>query len=84
MRQTLRAAGLALRDDATADAKLAELRAMYEPYVNSLACYLLMPLPPWIVREERADNWRTSAWGRISAGIEPPALEAERDEEHIW
>lgn len=45
--------------------RLAELRAMYEPYVCALSEMLLMPLPPWIVHEETIDNWKTSAWGRI-------------------
>lgn len=84
LRRTLAAAGLPLRDDPAADAKLAELREMYEPYVNSLSCYLLMPLPPWIVETERVDNWRTSAWGKISAGIRPPAPAEKSDEEHLW
>jgi hypothetical protein len=54
-----------LRDGAEAEAKLAELRAMYEPYVCALSEMLLMPLPPWIVGSEAIDNWKTSAWGRI-------------------
>ena len=84
LRRTLRSSGLTLRDDAEADARLSSLRAMYEPYVNSLSCYLLMTLPPWIVDVEKVDNWRTSAWGRISSGLEPPAQTEEQDEEHIW
>jgi hypothetical protein len=54
-----------LRDGAGAEEKLAELRAMYEPYVCALSDLLLMPLPPWIVGENAIDNWKTSAWGRI-------------------
>ncbi|HEV7798843.1 MAG TPA: potassium channel family protein [Pyrinomonadaceae bacterium] len=54
-----------LRDGAEAEAKLAELRLMYEPYVCALSELLLMPLPPWIVGSEAIDNWKTSAWGRI-------------------
>ena len=54
-----------LRDGAEAEAKLAELRAMYEPYVCALSEMLMMPLPPWIVGSETIDNWKTSAWGRI-------------------
>jgi Ion channel len=42
--------------------KLRELRAMYEPYVNALAHYLLMPLPAWTADGSRDDNWRSSAW----------------------
>lgn len=54
-----------LRDGAEAEAKLAELRAMYEPYVCALSEMLMMPLPPWVVASETVDNWKTSAWGRI-------------------
>jgi predicted membrane protein len=54
-----------LRDGPEAEAKLAELRLMYEPYVCALSELLLMPLPPWIVGSEAIDNWKTSAWGRI-------------------
>jgi hypothetical protein len=85
MRQTLSKVGVEFCDFGGSREKLAELRAMYEPYVNALSCYLLMPLPPWIVRAEAADNWRTSAWGKISAGIEAPAAEvAPPDKEHVW
>lgn len=48
-----------------AEGKLAELRAMYEPYVSALSELLLMPLPPWILGADAIDNWKTSAWGRI-------------------
>ena len=64
LRAVLSAASIPLRGGAEADKKLAELRAMYEPYVNSLSDYLMMPLPPWILSTTAADNWRTSAWER--------------------
>jgi hypothetical protein len=54
-----------LEDGEEAEAKLAELRLMYEPYVSALSELLLMPLPPWILGEDAIDNWKTSAWGRI-------------------
>ena len=47
------------------EARLAELRHMYEPYVIALARYLTLPLPPWIRERERPDNWQTSAWDRV-------------------
>ncbi|HEX8774703.1 MAG TPA: potassium channel family protein [Pyrinomonadaceae bacterium] len=64
LRGVLAAANIGLRDGADADRQLAELRMMYEPYVNSLSKYLLMPLPSWIPARTTADNWRTSAWER--------------------
>jgi hypothetical protein len=42
--------------------RLAKLRRMYEPYVQSLAAYLRMPLPPWMPAATRKDNWETTAW----------------------
>lgn len=57
----LGARGLDLVAAAALDASLAELRAMYEPYVVALADYLLIAVPPWR-RPSATDNWRTSAW----------------------
>jgi len=42
--------------------KLASLRLMYKPYVNSLAQFLLMPLPYWLPSPDLTDDWQTSAW----------------------
>jgi hypothetical protein len=64
VRETLTAAGLQPRDGTEVDRKLAELRKMYEPYVNSLAQHLFMTLPPWIHPGNAMDNWQTSAWER--------------------
>jgi len=66
LRATLTGAGLLLRDDNASLAKLARLRAMYEPYLHALSRYLYIEVPPWILATEITDNWRTSAWGRIS------------------
>lgn len=65
IREILAKNNIHLRDGAEAEQKLAELRAMYEPYVCALSEMLLMPLPPWIVGADAIDNWKTSAWGRI-------------------
>jgi len=66
LRETLTSAGLRIRSGPAEDKKLAELRAMYEPYVFALADFLAINLPPWIHTKAVADNWRTTAWGRIS------------------
>jgi hypothetical protein len=66
LRATLTAAGFMLRDDKASLTKLAKLRAMYEPYLHALSRYLYIEVPPWILATEITDNWRTSAWGRIS------------------
>jgi hypothetical protein len=80
LRETLRQAGLSLQGGAAADARLTELRGLYEPFVHALAVFLLIDLPP--VNPERApvDNWQTSAWMRRAAGIgELPAVDPRDD-----
>ncbi|HEY8490343.1 MAG TPA: potassium channel family protein [Dehalococcoidia bacterium] len=64
----LAGAGVPLDPDDVVAARLAELRALYEPYVNALANYLLMPLPPWFPPADALDAWQTSAWER---GLKP-------------
>jgi hypothetical protein len=53
---------------AEADQKLAELRRMYEPYVNALATHLNQTLPSWVPDKKSKDNWQTTAWAQI-AGV---------------
>jgi hypothetical protein len=50
------------------DKKLIELRKMYEPYLNGMSARLLMPLPTWGVGQKFVENWKRTAWGRISSG----------------
>jgi hypothetical protein len=50
------------------DKKLLQLREMYEPYLNGLSKRLLMPLPSWGVGSTFVENWKRSAWGKISSG----------------
>ena len=76
LRSALARSGLLLRDGAEADEKLRLLRRMYEPYVNGLACHLLIPLPPWLHAREHADNWQTSAFER-GAQTAPAAAPVE-------
>ena len=54
-----------VRSDASADAKLAELRRLYEPYVSALGQRFLLPVPAWSPESEKLDNWRTSAWEKM-------------------
>jgi len=62
VRTTLEAAGLSLTSGEAADARLVELRQMYEPYVSALSRHLLMTLPPWIPPADVPDAWQTTAW----------------------
>jgi Ion channel len=66
MYAVLTQAGFHVRDELQSCEKLTKLRAMYEPFVGALARYLYMDVPPWILSKEITDNWKTSAWGRIS------------------
>jgi hypothetical protein len=66
LRSQLETTGFQVRERQAAERKLSELRKMYEPYLHVLSLYLYMPVPPWILAKEVTDNWRTSAWGRIS------------------
>jgi hypothetical protein len=66
-------AGVPLREGPEADAILAHLRQMYEPFVGALADWLLMPLPPWLPPPGATDVWKVTAWG-------PAAWSAEYDE----
>lgn len=67
LRAVLSQAGIKLRDTPASREKLRHLREMYEPYLHALAAHLFIQLPPWILAKEISDNWKTSAWGRISA-----------------
>jgi voltage-gated potassium channel Kch len=78
LRALLAQSGIVLRTGADADEKLRSLRKLYEPYVNGLACHLLIPLPPWLPAASRSDNWQTSAYERGPRGAEAsPAAPAE-------
>jgi len=66
LRASLDKCGYQLREDDVSTEKLHELRRMYEPYLHALARYLFVSLPPWILEKKITDNWKTSAWGKIS------------------
>jgi hypothetical protein len=69
LRERLRTAGLVLADGAAVDAKLAELRKLYEPFVNALAHQLLFRLPPIVPEKPPVDNWQSTAWTARAPGI---------------
>ena len=51
------------------EARLAELRALYEPYMEGLADYLLLALPSWVPALGRFDDWQTTADGVTAPSI---------------
>jgi hypothetical protein len=57
----LRQAGYRLQGGEDCLAKFSSMRAMYEPYVNALSVFLLMPLPDWSPPEGSRDNWHAMA-----------------------
>jgi hypothetical protein len=65
LRQSLDAAGLRLRNDETGQDKLVRLRAMYEPYVFSIAQNLMLTLPEWKHSAKLRDNWQAGPWDRM-------------------
>lgn len=64
LRKTLAAAGMRLRDDDEADAKLLKMRSLYEPYCDALARRLLLSIPAWMRDETKKDNWQSGPWDR--------------------
>ncbi len=58
LRAALREMGFALPEGRAVDDKLHRLRQMYEPYLNALGSFLLMPLPAWLPSERVHDNWQ--------------------------
>ena len=55
----LAAADVRMRADEASVANFMALRAMFEPYVQSLSSFLIMPLPAWIPSEDVHDSWHT-------------------------
>lgn len=63
LRALLRAHEVHLAEGTAAEAKVRELRDLYEPYLNSLSDALSMPLPAWLPRPDEKDNWQRTAEG---------------------
>jgi hypothetical protein len=61
LRKGLAAAGLTLKEGPDVEEKLHRLRLMYEPYMNALSVFLLMPLPPFVSPDGARDNWLSMA-----------------------
>jgi hypothetical protein len=59
--EALARAGLSLRPRPEVNDRLRRLRQMYEPHMNALADFLLMPLPTWASPRGAQDNWESMA-----------------------
>ena len=66
----LTASGIELCYDDASRERLRQMRALYEPYAETLSRFLLMPLPQWFSNQPRKDNWQTVA--RLRAQTEAP------------
>jgi hypothetical protein len=78
--QSLRGAGLVMREGPGVAKALAELRGLYEPFVNALANRFQLALPVFQPAKPPVDNWQTSAWMRRSPGLAGlPAAGADDD-----
>jgi hypothetical protein len=64
--------GLRFENEQEAEGKLAQLRDMYEPYVNALSHHFLLSLPEWIPTGEIIDDWQTSAWDHFALTTQRP------------
>ena len=82
MRRILGACGTPMCRERAADETLERLRAMYEPYLFGFAERLLMTLPAWEPAGRRSDNWRTSAWEKVSSAAGASNLEGLEDDDH--
>jgi hypothetical protein len=51
------------------DARFAQLRGMYEPFLQGLAEHFVLSLPPVAATEHVDDNWQRSAWLPRTPGI---------------
>jgi hypothetical protein len=69
LRESLQGAGIPLRDGPAVEAALAELRGLYEPFVNALAAHFLFALPPFHPEKPPVDNWQSSPGMPRSPGL---------------
>jgi len=88
LRQALAERGVRLREGAEAEQKLAQLRALYEPYAQGVARNLLITVPPWIHPEKIKDNWQAGPWDRAIqakslAGLAPRKPPGQGPDEHF-
>jgi hypothetical protein len=70
LRAELTAAEMRFAEGPEVDARLADLRRMYDPYAQALSRHLVQPLPEWHYEKRRRDNWQTSAWDATPASTD--------------
>ncbi|MCU1300489.1 MAG: two pore domain potassium channel family protein [Candidatus Sulfotelmatobacter sp.] len=61
IRKIVKNANAALDSQLLRDEDIVRLRASYEAYADALGLHLLMAIPPWIPKDNSADNWRITS-----------------------
>ena len=69
LEQALIESGLGWDGGAEARETLASLRATYEPMLDGLSKYLLLPIPPWLPHEYATDHWEGGHRGQIASRL---------------
>jgi voltage-gated potassium channel Kch len=77
----LEAAGIETHGVETAEAKLTELRKLYEPFALAMSRHFLFTMPEVVLNRPAIDNWQRSAWMGHTPGLSDLALEP--DGEHF-
>jgi hypothetical protein len=82
-------AGTRVAQDPGSLARLNEMRALYEPYMECLSRHLAMDLPPFFTVHTRRDNWQTVAQlsreTRMAGGVTRGDTGATHEEDtHIF
>ncbi len=78
----LEAAGVETRNEETAEARMTELRGLYEPFAWALSHYFLFAMPVIVLDHQAIDNWQRSAWMPRTPGLSDLAL-GDTDGEHF-
>ncbi|HLZ58483.1 MAG TPA: potassium channel family protein [Ktedonosporobacter sp.] len=76
LQELLTSLGIAIRDEESAEMRLATLRSMYEPYVYALSQRLMLELPEWVATEETIDDWQSSVWDHFALTSQRPMKKA--------
>jgi Ion channel len=81
LEQELAAAGFAW-ENPEAEELLAALRATYEPLLDGLSTYLLLPLPGWMPDEDHRDHWERGPRGTLARRLVDELTAAGGAREH--
>ena len=82
LRGILGAAGAPLCKARAGEETLKKQRRMYEPFLFGFSERLLMPLPSWGAASSSVDNWKTSAWGRVSISDRLRPMSSGEQDDH--